>query len=106
MSGSARCRLADGVTSYAPTITSLISDVLFVCGTLFIVLHLTHLIPAYAPATSCFCYNIWDLLLCIDRLGLQFAVSPSEGSYLYSLSLIHISEPTRLGMISYAVFCL
>src|SRR5450756_124754 len=23
-----------------------------------------------------------------------------------SLSLIHISEPTRLGMISYAVFCL
>src|SRR5450756_3214620 len=26
-------------------------------------------------------------------------------SYVY-LSLIHISEPTRLGMISYAVFCL
>src|SRR5665648_298276 len=25
---------------------------------------------------------------------------------LSSLSLIHISEPTRLGMISYAVFCL
>ena len=25
---------------------------------------------------------------------------------LQSLSLIHISEPTRLGMISYAVFCL
>src|SRR5665648_734200 len=24
----------------------------------------------------------------------------------YILSLIHISEPTRLGMISYAVFCL
>ena len=23
-----------------------------------------------------------------------------------TLSLIHISEPTRLGMISYAVFCL
>ena len=23
-----------------------------------------------------------------------------------ALSLIHISEPTRLGMISYAVFCL
>src|SRR5450756_1724255 len=28
-------------------------------------------------------------------------VAPSVG-----LSLIHISEPTRLGMISYAVFCL
>src|SRR5450756_2806611 len=26
--------------------------------------------------------------------------------YSCSLSLIHISEPTRLGMISYAVFCL
>ena len=25
---------------------------------------------------------------------------------LRNLSLIHISEPTRLGMISYAVFCL
>eukprot|EP00825_Cyclidium_porcatum_P015442 TRINITY_DN18788_c0_g1_i1.p3 TRINITY_DN18788_c0_g1~~TRINITY_DN18788_c0_g1_i1.p3 ORF type:complete len:122 (-),score=28.11 TRINITY_DN18788_c0_g1_i1:54-419(-) len=25
---------------------------------------------------------------------------------IYTLSLIHISEPTRLGMISYAVFCL
>src|SRR5450756_2210197 len=30
------------------------------------------------------------------------------GSLIYDphLSLIHISEPTRLGMISYAVFCL
>src|SRR5428012_20007 len=27
-------------------------------------------------------------------------------SALSQLSLIHISEPTRLGMISYAVFCL
>src|SRR5450756_606427 len=26
--------------------------------------------------------------------------------HVYVLSLIHISEPTRLGMISYAVFCL
>src|SRR5450756_2910912 len=30
-----------------------------------------------------------------------------NGVYVVSeLSLIHISEPTRLGMISYAVFCL
>src|SRR5450756_2994889 len=29
-----------------------------------------------------------------------------QNSDLYDLSLIHISEPTRLGMISYAVFCL
>src|SRR5450756_2383675 len=31
--------------------------------------------------------------------GLRHTVTPA-------LSLIHISEPTRLGMISYAVFCL
>src|SRR5450756_267167 len=29
-----------------------------------------------------------------------------NSSILLLLSLIHISEPTRLGMISYAVFCL
>src|SRR5450756_418523 len=29
-----------------------------------------------------------------------------EGIRVRVLSLIHISEPTRLGMISYAVFCL
>src|SRR5659263_600252 len=32
-------------------------------------------------------------------------ISASKGSVAF-LSLIHISEPTRLGMISYAVFCL
>src|SRR5450756_2754588 len=36
------------------------------------------------------------ILACADRLDLAFL----------QLSLIHISEPTRLGMISYAVFCL
>ena len=29
-----------------------------------------------------------------------------KNEYGIELSLIHISEPTRLGMISYAVFCL
>jgi len=29
-----------------------------------------------------------------------------EDHFAIDLSLIHISEPTRLGMISYAVFCL
>src|SRR5665648_1181636 len=34
-------------------------------------------------------------------------VSVNAATYVgYNLSLIHISEPTRLGMISYAVFCL
>src|SRR5450756_3137779 len=31
---------------------------------------------------------------------------PEDFIAVYTLSLIHISEPTRLGMISYAVFCL
>src|SRR5450759_5728428 len=36
------------------------------------------------------------------------AIEPSTSVQfdLFWLSLIHISEPTRLGMISYAVFCL
>src|SRR5450756_1165521 len=32
------------------------------------------------------------------------ASDPASGQALWGLSLIHISEPTRLGMISYAVF--
>src|SRR5450756_2765383 len=50
--------------------------------------------PQKPPAVS-----VW-MLLPRDgwrRLGVRAA---------HSLSLIHISEPTRLGMISYAVFCL
>src|SRR5450756_1966103 len=34
------------------------------------------------------------------------AVVISHDRWFLDLSLIHISEPTRLGMISYAVFCL
>ena len=36
----------------------------------------------------------------ISRQTLEYQAQIAE------LSLIHISEPTRLGMISYAVFCL
>src|SRR5450759_6027886 len=35
----------------------------------------------------------------------EVIANPAEERVL-TLSLIHISEPTRLGMISYAVFCL
>src|SRR5450756_2949533 len=42
--------------------------------------------------------------------GLNIATDGWEerirGEKVFNLSLIHISEPTRLGMISYAVFCL
>src|SRR5450756_3030400 len=43
-----------------------------------------------------------------DRKRAEDALAISEERYrtLFELSLIHISEPTRLGMISYAVFCL
>src|SRR5450759_360901 len=35
-----------------------------------------------------------------------FDAGQNSAANLAHLSLIHISEPTRLGMISYAVFCL
>ena len=35
---------------------------------------------------------------CLDLSGIDVSLR-------HTLSLIHISEPTRLGMISYAVFC-
>src|SRR5450756_2570578 len=38
-----------------------------------------------------------------DQISAQWGAQRIKG---VSLSLIHISEPTRLGMISYAVFCL
>src|SRR5450756_430621 len=43
-----------------------------------------------------------DLDQYCDEVRARF---PGKPLFLY-LSLIHISEPTRLGMISYAVFCL
>ena len=43
------------------------------------------------------------LIFYLQNVVDYLAVSKSKG---YMLSLIHISEPTRLGMISYAVFCL
>src|SRR5450756_1011815 len=54
----------------------------------------------------------YDLLLAEDMCVVDMAGEKVEGRYnpsvevVMHLSLIHISEPTRLGMISYAVFCL
>ena len=45
----------------------------------------------------------WSLYFVL--LFLLFAFSGTQ-KFTFILSLIHISEPTRLGMISYAVFCL
>src|SRR5450756_1137760 len=38
--------------------------------------------------------------------GLVWKLTAPLSPVVEGLSLIHISEPTRLGMISYAVFCL
>src|SRR5450756_2671773 len=41
------------------------------------------------------------------RWTIDGSVRENVARYInHALSLIHISEPTRLGMISYAVFCL
>ena len=50
-----------------------------------------------------------DLLLLYYDIGTVINEYKTWGNKFIenlSLSLIHISEPTRLGMISYAVFCL
>src|SRR5450759_4449057 len=46
-----------------------------------------------------------EVAVAVRRRG-DAAVRPSATAAASILSLIHISEPTRLGMISYAVFCL
>ena len=59
---------------------------------------------------TCSCGNMDGIAACTEM-----ACAPEDGSdsdeegpkiYLYGLSLIHISEPTRRRGISYAVFCL
>src|SRR5450759_1545652 len=56
--------------------------------------------------------NIWFGPCCYHNCGNNVPTEPAVRSFEmadgtpFVLSLIHISEPTRLGMISYAVFCL
>src|SRR5665648_1096649 len=49
---------------------------------------------------------MWDMVN--DPEGTRLTGTPATlaREQVDTLSLIHISEPTRLGMISYAVFCL
>ena len=47
--------------------------------------------------------NLWYTS---ELSALRKEVGKAHKQYIRNLSLIHISEPTRLGMISYAVFCL
>src|SRR5450756_2818550 len=77
------------------------------------------MIDSFAGIVSSIILSIIGIisLLHINRwVGLVFLISifpalwsaifPQKKTQAKSLSLIHISEPTRLGMISYAVFCL
>src|SRR5450756_1138284 len=48
------------------------------------------------------CLDRWQSEKALPHRGIPWSIF-RRGDFL---SLIHISEPTRLGMISYAVFCL
>src|SRR5665648_1226805 len=49
--------------------------------------------------------NMYHIKISSDNLQCK-RMKGADIGFVYDLSLIHISEPTRLGMISYAVFCL
>src|SRR5450756_3011637 len=68
-------------------------------------------IPAFSPYARMTTHAPLGILVCADTRNLiapGFWVQDCSAATqnLLILSLIHISEPTRLGMISYAVFCL
>src|SRR5450756_2957473 len=52
--------------------------------------------------------KIWVNVPVVEAFAAKspFLLMKTRRGYVLCLSLIHISEPTRLGMISYAVFCL
>src|SRR5450759_3157409 len=47
--------------------------------------------------------KIWNIR---EKINITSSIKAYLVKAVHNLSLIHISEPTRLGMISYAVFCL
>src|SRR5450756_1036942 len=60
---------------------------------------------AFPAATICALYKRrWQVELFFKWIKQHLRIKKFYGNS--ELSLIHISEPTRLGMISYAVFCL
>src|SRR5450756_2238015 len=63
------------------------------------------------PQEECGQVSGRDRIIGTHRVSVKFVLHDRDASFTASfdavfLSLIHISEPTRLGMISYAVFCL
>src|SRR5450756_2755050 len=55
---------------------------------------------------ECAVFGLSGMDLPMHRETLDAALTTTFPGLIFDLSLIHISEPTRLGMISYAVFCL
>src|SRR5450759_705996 len=62
-------------------------------------------LPAAVVNEFCFYLSVSALILLLVFRKTTFTLR-SPLTLPFILSLIHISEPTRLGMISYAVFCL
>src|SRR5450756_2279409 len=63
--------------------------------------------PVVIATTALFLGGVVFGYLVVLPKGLQFLLGFGSGNFnIQNLSLIHISEPTRLGMNSYAVFCL
>src|SRR5665648_1116357 len=82
------------------------------------ILVLTLCISSFSLAFADINYDVWNspVVYPKDVVNTKYFTSvkaltdkkviTGDTTGLYYLSLIHISEPTRLGMISYAVFCL
>src|SRR5678815_1497412 len=61
--------------------------------------------PKYKLILEAYYKQLWDLVSYdVDNVRIRYAGENNATGYV--LSLIHISEPTRLLSISYAVFCL
>src|SRR5450756_478540 len=77
----------------------------FGCGVVgaVVAMNLLRIQPAAAFSINWTAYALFIVVIG----GFGTIEGPIIGAVIYfTLSLIHISEPTRLGMISYAVFCL
>src|SRR5450756_383255 len=91
-------RLADVVSGYFVPLVVLVAAITFAAWALY----------GPQPRMAHAIVNAVAVLIvaCPCALGLATPMAVMVGTGHGALSLIHISEPTRLGMISYAVFCL
>ena len=50
--------------------------------------------------------KVWSMIEKDIKSALAYSSQLTDSDFVFDLSLIHISEPTRQEAISYAVFCL